>query len=688
MNGPVESRQRATEEFGLPEVCDDDEVGPSRSGLARPRGREHTGTMKRPGRWAPHGRRRRATPRGGGRGSGVMTLGALGVVFGDIGTSPLYALHTAFSMRHNAVAVTPENVYGIISMVLWTITIIVTIKYVLLVIRADNDGEGGILALVALLSRHLHGRRAAAAVTVLGILGAALFFGDAVITPAISVLSAVEGLSVINPGLGLVVVPVAVAVLALLFLVQPIGTGRVSWAFGPIMLVWFAVLALLGIPHIIAHPSILVSLSPTWAIELLIRHPFQAFVLLGAVVLTVTGAEALYADLGHFSASAIRRAWFWVVLPALALVYLGQGALVISRPDAVANPLFHLAPGALQIPLVVLATAATIIASQAVISGAFSIARQAIRLSLLPRLTVRYTSREQAGEIYVPALNWLLFVTVLSLVVVFGSSASLASAYGFAVTGTLVLESVLFLLFAVSVWHWRWPAVTVYVLTVGALEVLLLAANATKIFDGGWLPVLLAATVVVVMMTWRRGSATVSAARQKLEGPLQDFLASLGQTPVGRGPALAVFPHSDPDTTPLALVSCVTDLQVFPSQVVIVRLEHSHVPHVRLEDKYRSEQLESPLGGLVRITIRVGFADAQDIPDNLRRAADQLGMDMDLGVATYFLSVLSLRPSRTPGFRHWRERLFLSLERNQANRTEAFHLPPQRTVVLGEELHI
>lgn len=618
-----------------------------------------------------------------------MTLGALGVVFGDIGTSPLYALHTAFSMRHNAVSVTPENVYGIISMVLWTITIIVTIKYVLLVIRADNDGEGGILALVALLRRHLHGRRTAWAVTVFGVLGAALFFGDAVITPAISVLSAVEGLSVVNPGLAPVVIPVAVAVLALLFLVQPFGTGRVSWAFGPIMLVWFAVLAVLGVPHIVAHPSILVSLSPTWAVELLIRHPLQAFVLLGAVVLTVTGAEALYADLGHFSASAIRRAWFLVVLPALALVYLGQGALVISRPDAVGNPLFHLAPSSLQVPLVVLATAATIIASQAVISGAFSIARQAVRLSLLPRLAVRYTSRDQAGQIYVPALNWLLFVTVLALVVMFGSSESLASAYGFAVTGTLVLESVLFLLFAVSVWHWRWPAVALYVVTIGALEVLLLAANATKILDGGWLPVLLAAAVVVVMLTWRRGSSKVATARRELEGPLQDFLDSLAQIPVGRGPAVAVFPHADPDTTPLALVSCVTDLHIFPDQVVVVRLEHSNVPRVPLKHKYRSEHFDSPLGELIRLTIRVGFADTQDIPGNLRRATELLDdVCIDPDAATYFLSVLTLRPSRTPGLRHWRERLFLSMARNQANRTDAFHLPPQRTVVLGEELHI
>lgn len=619
----------------------------------------------------------------------MLVVGALGVVFGDIGTSPLYALHTAFSMRHNAVDVTPHNVYGIISMVLWTITTIVTVKYVLLVIRADNEGEGGILALVALLRRRLPGHRMGAVVTIVGILGAALFFGDAVITPAISVLSAVEGLSVGSPGMESAVVPVTVAIMVALFLVQPFGTTRVSWAFGPIMVVWFVVLALLGIPQIVAHPEILTSLSPVWAFDLLLRHPFEAFVLLGAVVLTVTGAEALYADLGHFSASAIRRAWFFVVLPALALVYLGQGALVISTPEAVSNPLFHLAPEPFRIPLVVLATAATIIASQAVISGAFSLTSQAVRLSLLPRMAMRYTSKLRAGEIYVPALNWLLFVTVLALVLFFGSSESLASAYGFAVTGTLVLESVLFMLFAATVWHWRWPVVVLYIVTVGVLEVLLLAANATKIFDGGWLPVLLAAAVVVVMTCWRRGHATVTAARRTLEGSLEDFLDSLDPVRVRRSPQVAVFPHQDPETTPLALVSCVTDLQIFPEHVIVVRLEHRNVPHVQSGARYLVEEFPSPLGELLRITVRVGFADHQNIPRHLAQSVDQVDdLAIDLDQATYFLSVLALHPLRPPGLRHWRERLFLAMEKNQANRTEVFHLPANRTVVMGEELRI
>lgn len=577
------------------------------------------------------------------------------------------------------------------SLVLWTITAIVTVKYVLLVIRADNDGEGGILALVALLLRRIPGPRPAAVVTVLGVLGAALFFGDAVITPAISVLSAVEGLTVVSPGLEAAVVPVTVAVLVALFLVQPFGTSRVAWAFGPVMLVWFAVLAALGVPQIVAHPEILQSLSPIWALELLIRHPLQGFVLMGAVVLTVTGAEALYADLGHFSAAAIRRAWFLVVLPALALVYLGQGALVISRPDTVGNPLYNLAPDTLRIPLIVLATAATIIASQAVISGTFSIARQAVRLSLLPRLAMRYTARHRAGEIYVPTVNRLLFAGVVVLVVLFGSSEALASAYGLAVTGTLVLESVLFLVFAVAVWRWRWPLVALYAVTIGALEVLLLAANAAKIPDGGWLPVLLASAVVLVMLCWRNGYTEVTAARRRREGPLEDFLESLDGAKVCRSPQTAVFPHADAGTTPLALVSCVDDLQIYPERVVLVRLVLTTSPREPVARKYHAEHVDTTLGELVRVTIRVGFTEDQDIPRNLARASVVLGQDLvvvDPLTTTYFLSVLALRPSGTRGVRGWWERLFVAMERNQANRTEVFHLPHDRTVVMGEELHL
>ncbi|RSZ66210.1 potassium transporter Kup [Corynebacterium hylobatis] len=619
-----------------------------------------------------------------------LALGALGVVFGDIGTSPLYALHTAFSMEHNAITVAPENVYGIISMVLWTITIIVTVKYVLLVTRADNDGEGGILALVALLRRHLTARKwLGTAVTILGMFGAALFYGDAVITPAISVLSAVEGLTVVNPNLERLVVPVAVVILAGLFAVQPFGTGQVARAFGPIMLAWFATMALLGIPQIIAHPEILLSLSPHWALELVVRHPFQAFVLLGAVVLTVTGAEALYADLGHFGARAVRLAWLAVAMPALILVYLGQGALVISTPAAVANPMFYLAPSALQIPLVIFATIATIIASQAVISGAFSVTRQAIRLGLLPRLAVKHTSRREEGQIYLSMVNWGLFLAVMALVLLFSSSAKLANAYGLAVTGTLVLVSLLFLLFAATVWRWSWWKLVAFATVIGSLELLLLGASLTKLFAGGWLPLLIAALVVLVMVTWRTGSDRVASARGELEGPLPQFVASLRDARVRRVPGVAVFPHASADATPLALVKFVTDFHMLHDHVVIVRIVHMNIPHVRPADRVSVDDVGSPADGIVHVSIRVGFTDDQDIPRNLALAVDQSPeLHIDLNQALYFLSVLTLRPPRTHRLRDWREKLFLSLEKNQANRTEIFHLPPTRTIVLGTELHL
>lgn len=612
------------------------------------------------------------------------------MVFGDIGTSPLYALHTAFSMEHNAVTIAPENVYGIISMVLWTITLIVTIKYVSLVMRADNEGQGGILALVALLRTHLANRKKlGTAVTVLGMLGAALFYGDAIITPAISVLSAAEGLSVVSPGLADWVVPVAVVVLAGLFLIQPYGTGRVGNAFGPVMLVWFATMAALGVPQIIRHPQILVSLSPHWAVELLVRHPFQAFVLMGAVVLTVTGAEALYADLGHFGARAVRVSWFAVVMPALVLIYLGQGALVISHPEAVDNPFFYLAPPALRVPLVILATLATVIASQAVISGAFSLTRQAIRLGLLPRLAVRHTSRREEGQIYLPVVNWILLFSVMGLVLSFASSEKLAHAYGLAVTGNLLLVTVLFSLFAARVWHWAGWRVSLFAVIMGSVEIWLFSASATKLFDGGWLPLLIALILMVVMTTWESGSRHVTRTRRELEGPLRHFVASLPHRQIRRVPGVAVFPHATTGTTPLALVKFVTDFHILPEHVVIVRIIHENVPHVQPGDRITVDEVGSASDGIAHVGIRVGFTDDQDIPHNLALAVDKTPeLTIDLDQASYVLSVLTLRPSRVSRLRDWRQRLFLSLERNQANRTEIFHLPPTRTIVLGTELHL
>ncbi|RBP68053.1 KUP system potassium uptake protein [Brevibacterium sanguinis] len=619
----------------------------------------------------------------------MSTVGSLGVVFGDIGTSPLYAMRTALSMEHNAVTVSLENVYGVISLVVWTLTLIVTIKYVVVVTRADNGGQGGILALVALLRRRISDRRLLAFITILGMLGAALFYGDSIITPAISVMSAIEGMSVVSPALGHLVVPVSAAVLAALFLIQPFGTGRVSRAFGPIMLAWFLTLALLGIPAIIEHPQVLLSLSPHWALELMIRLPFASFVLLGAVVLTVTGAEALYADMGHFGASAVRRAWLFIAMPALVIVYLGQGAGVITAPGTAGDPFFHLAPPAFHVPLIIFATVATIIASQAVISGAFAVTRQAMRLGLLPRLRVSHTSQSEEGQIYLPAINWILCAGVMALVVVFSSSARLASAYGLAVTGTLALESAVFLIFAATVWRWRPWAVVAYAAIIGAAELLLFAANLTKLVVGGWLPLLVAAGVFVVMTTWRAGDQRVRAQRRAAEGALDEFLDSIRSAPPRRRPGVAIFPHHSPDTTPLAMVQCVRSFHVLHEHVVIVRLHHANVPHVRAEDRIDVEGLSAKLAGIARVTITVGYADRPDLPGNLALALGRLPeLEFDLDAAIYLLSVLALVPAHAPRLRNWRQALFLSLERNQTDRIEAFHLPADRTIVVGSEMQV
>ncbi|HEX3590157.1 MAG TPA: KUP/HAK/KT family potassium transporter, partial [Pseudonocardiaceae bacterium] len=450
-----------------------------------------------------------------------LSLGALGVVFGDIGTSPLYALQTVFSLDHGAVRPVPADVYGVISLVFWTILLIVSVKYVLFVMRADNDGEGGIMALAALIRRLLAGRtRLVATAVLLGVIGASLFFGDSVITPAISVLSAVEGLDVISPGVHDAILPVGAAILIVLFVVQRFGTHLVGRFFGPVMLLWFVVIAVLGIPSIVHDPGVLRSLSPTYAVAFVAGHPFRAFIAMGAVVLSITGAEALYADMGHFGRPPIRRAWFFLVFPALTLNYLGQGALILRQPDAVDNPFYRQVPGWGQIPMVVLATVATVIASQSVISGAFSVARQATRLGFLPHLTVKHTSQEEGGQIYVPAVNWLLMAGVLLLMFAFRSSAALATAYGLAVTGTFLLTTALFLVLAGGAWHWPVWRLVVIAVVIGGLELTFLGANLTKVVHGGWLPLLIALCVVVVMTTWQRGRRIVTERRESLEGEL------------------------------------------------------------------------------------------------------------------------------------------------------------------------
>jgi len=623
--------------------------------------------------------------------SRVLVLGALGVVFGDIGTSPLYALQTVFSIDDGVVKPTAGDVYGVISLVFWSVSLVVSLKYVLVVMRADNDGEGGVMALAALARRLMSTTsRRTAFVLALGVLGASLFYGDSVITPAISVLSAVEGLTVSNPAMAPFVVPIAATILAALFIAQRWGTARVGALFGPVMLLWFAVLALAGLGQVVRDPEIIKGLSPTYAIGFVFSHPFVAFIALGAIVLSITGAEALYADMGHFGRSSISRAWFAIAFPSLILNYLGQGALILSTPTAISNPFFMLVPGWSRLPMVVLATAATVIASQAVISGAFSMSRQAMQLGFLPPLTVRQTSDQEAGQVYLPSVNAAMFVVVLLLMVTFGSSQRLATAYGVSVTGALLIDTLLLLSVARALFHWPTWKLVLAAVAFGGTEATFLAANLTKILHGGWLPLLIAAVMFTVMTTWQRGRQVITRNRAAVEGSLRDFVEELRARPVRRVPGTAVFPHPSGQTTPLALRANVEHNQVLHEHVVIVSAQAQNVPHIRQADRLRIDELGHANDGIVYLTIRYGFADHIDIPRTLRAAStgDHPEMQVDPNTASYFLSRATLTVSRAPGMARWRKVLFIALAHNAADPSTRFGLPPDRTVVMGSRVDL
>ncbi|HKC27765.1 MAG TPA: potassium transporter Kup [Jatrophihabitans sp.] len=632
---------------------------------------------------------RRPHPAAHGTGLLGLAVGALGVVFGDIGTSPLYAVQTVFAIDRHAVKPSSGDVYGVISLIFWSVTLVVSVKYVAFILRADNDGEGGVMALAALARQAVkHRRRLASIAIFLGVVGAALFYGDSVITPAISVLSAVEGLQVSSPGLHDVVLPISIAILVALFLVQRFGTHRVGRLFGPVMLLWFAVLAVTGLPQIVQRPGILRALSPTYIVSFFGHHPYIAFIAMGAVVLSITGAEALYADLGHFGRAPIRRAWFFVAFPALMINYLGQGALVLRDRKSLGNPFFHLAPHWAQIPMVILATVATIIASQAVISGAYSVSRQAVRLGYLPNLTIRHTSEQEHGQIYVPAVNWLLFVSVLIVMLTFRTSTRLGTAYGLAVTGTFVLTTVLFLIVASCMWHWpTWKLVVTGTLFL-VVELTYLAANVTKIVSGGWLPLVIAAAVVTVMTTWQKGRSIVTQRRVELEGPLQEFVNELRERLITRVPGTAVFPHPTKETTPLALRANVQFNKVLHEHVVLVSVRVLNVPHVALDERVDVDSLVHTDDGIVHIEASFGFQDEQDLPATLRLVAGHgPEMDIDADQAMYFLSRLSLqRGNSATGMAGWRRRLFIGLAHNAANPATKFCLPEDRTILMGANL--
>jgi KUP system potassium uptake protein len=624
-------------------------------------------------------------------GAAALTLGALGVVFGDIGTSPLYALQTVFTSDHHAVHATSADVYGVISLVFWSITLIVSIKYVTFIMRADNDGEGGIMALTALVERaRVKSPMAKLALLTLGILGASLFYGDGAITPAISVLSAVEGVKVAVPSLESLVLPITAAVLTGLFAIQRYGSKLVGGVFGPVMALWFAVLALTGAVEIAHHPGVLRALSPSYGARFIFDDVHIAFIALGSIVLAVTGAEALYADMGHFGRAPIRRAWFLLVFPALTLQYLAQGSLIVRSPNSIASPFFLLMPGWAQVPMVVLATLATVIASQAVISGAFSVTNQAVQLGFLPRVTIRHTSEREVGQIYAPGVNAALFAIVLAIVFGFGSATALGSAYGVAVTGTFIINTILFLAVARLMWHkprWWIALAAVAFLSV---EVTFFAANLTKVVHGGWLPLAIAAVLFAVMTTWRRGREIVSANREREEGGLREFIAALnsGTATVVRVPGTAVYLNAHARTTPLALRANVERSHVLHDGVIIVSVKTERVPHVHHTDRLRIDELGEPFDGVTGLTLHCGFQDSLDVPAmlELARERNQLERTVDLENASYFLSQITIVPTRASGMRRWRKRLFIVLARNSATPVVYFRLPDERTVTVGERI--
>jgi len=624
----------------------------------------------------------------------ALILGALGVVFGDIGTSPLYTVQTVFNPDDpRPVAVTHEALYGIASLIFWSVTIVVTLTYVALVMRADNHGDGGIMALITLISGGaVPGRtRTKLLLAGLGIFGASLFLGDSMITPAMSVLSAVEGLKVAEPSLEQAVVPIAAGILVGLFLLQRLGTATVGRLFGPVMLVWFATIAAFGINGIARRPEVLEALSPTYAAQFLVDHFGVAFFALAAVVLAFTGAEALYADMGHFGRRPITLAWVVLVFPAVMLNYLGQSATILDDPSAIANPFFLLAPDWSHWPLVFLAMLATIIASQAVITGAFSVAKQAAHLGYLPRLRIVHTSEQAEGQIYVPWINWLLAVSVLTLVFTFESSAALAFAYGVAVTGTITITTLLYWYYARR--EWRTP---LWLVLIGgglllAVDLFFLAANLTKLLHGAWLPLGIGLLAFTVLTTWQRGRMIVTRRREEAEGSLDELVAELhtGQPPIQRIRGTAVYLNRNPQTAPLAMRATVNHLRVLHEHVLIVSLETMPVPHVPPHERLTVDDLGYPDDGILRARAHFGYLDAQHVPEVVALLATQpIEGPVDPDTASYFLSTIEPAAGDAPGLARWRKRLFLATAHVAGDPVDYFGLPRDRTVVMGTRIEV
>jgi KUP system potassium uptake protein len=612
----------------------------------------------------------------------ALTLGSIGVVFGDIGTSPLYAFREAVGAAAQGQPITRAIVLGVLSLILWALFVVVTAKYVLLLLRADNNGEGGTLSLMALGQRAL-GRRSWP-LLVLGVIGASMFIGDSMITPAISVLSAVEGLKLAAPELEHYVVPLTVCILVVLFSVQRIGTARVASAFGPVMIAWFCSLAMMGLVHISDDPSVLAAINPLYGIEFLLSHGTVGMVTLGAVFLAVTGGEALYADLGHFGRRPIQTAWVYFVLPSLLINYFGQGALVLSNPAAIENSFYRMVPEMLLLPLVALATAATVIASQAVITGAYSLTRQAVQLGLLPRFEVRYTSEAHAGQIFLPRVNRLLLIGVLLLVLLFRTSSGLASAYGIAVSTTMVADGIMGFVVIWKLWNWRAATAAAVIVPFVVVDTTFFSANLLKLFEGAWVPLLFGLAMAITIWTWRRGAAILIAKTRRTEVPLRELIKSLEKRPPHIVKGTAVFLTSDPNFVPTALLHNLKHNKVLHEHNVILTIETAQTPRVDLVDRVRMETISDRFA---TVRLRFGFMESPNVPKALV-IARKLGWQFDIMATSFFVSRRSLKPSAQSGMPQWQDHLFIALSRQANDATDYFQIPTGRVVEVGTQVTI
>ena len=617
-----------------------------------------------------------------------LAVGALGVVYGDIGTSPLYAFRESFHAEHG-LPVSPANVLGILSLIFWSLITVISIKYLIFVMRADNRGEGGILALTALtsLGRTVERRTPRYRLILLGLFGTALLYGDGMITPAISVLSAVEGLEIATPLFQPYIIPITIAILIGLFLFQSQGTERVGKIFGPVTLLWFVVLALLGIRWIIREPAVLAAVNPWHGVEFFWTNGWAGFLVLGSVFLVITGGEALYADMGHFGKAPIRMAWFAVVLPALLLNYFGQGALLLAQPEAVSNPFFRMTPDWALYPIVFLATLAAVIASQALITGAFSITRQAVQLGYLPRVAIYHTSAGEIGQIYIPVINWLLMIACIALVLAFGTSSNLAAAYGVAVTATMAITTVLLFVIQREQWHWSFSRAVAFTIFFLIIDLAFLGSNLIKIPHGGWFPLVLAAVIFTLMTTWKRGRIILRERLREGSIPFADLVKKVRSgklANIAHVSGTAIFMYSDPDSTPPAMLHNLKHNKVIHDQVVLLSVETEEIPRVENTDRLEVHKVEN---GFYSVVLHYGFMEMPNVPRDLAWARRQ-GLEYKSAEVTYFLGRERLFASKRPGMPIWRENIFAWMSHNARNATDFFRLPPDRVIELGSQVEI